>query len=477
MGGQIRKQRASGLHFFWHGSSAAEGNWMQLIRIPYKWAVFLVTVVPVLYIPERAFAIDFFPSVNLSQTTTFSWMGRVKVVENLVYVAWSEKGPNENRIVFRKSSDRGETFGPVRFLSDLGSSNQAGNLESYHLTVRDSHLYAIWSAKPDKAGSNIFFAAYDSDGQTSTPPRQLSQNDRAATRPLIAMGEKEMYVAWLSVSQESSDQHVISLTRSSVNEVNFHVPQELFIHPAPSSVSLLMAAQREVLYLCWTARTKVGEILRCTQSIDQGLTFEEPVDVTAVSGPIRFHKLIVQGSHIVIAWLESGLRAGLGRLLVAMSFDRGGSFNKPLQLSENVLSMGSVASNDREAVFTAWIEEHKGILNVVFAKSEDGGETFSEPVNISQSHGGLVQFAHLYSNSEQLIVIWKAETRDSPRKSDIFYSASTDEGVTFSPPQNLSQTAGNSTLPMMDVAGSRIYAVWVDNTPGNFEVFFSRSLP
>ncbi len=48
--------------------------------------------------------------------------------------------------------------------------------------------------------------------------------------------------------------------------------------------------------------------------------------------------------------------------------------------------------------------------------------------------------------------------------------------ATFSPPVNVSNNAGNSQIPQIAVDSSgHINMIWLDNTPGNFSVFFSRS--
>ena len=40
---------------------------------------------------------------------------------------------------------------------------------------------------------------------------------------------------------------------------------------------------------------------------------------------------------------------------------------------------------------------------------------------------------------------------------------------------SLSSTAGNSTTPQMIVTGTTVYVTWVDNTAGKFNIFFAKS--
>jgi hypothetical protein len=61
---------------------------------------------------------------------------------------------------------------------------------------------------------------------------------------------------------------------------------------------------------------------------------------------------------------------------------------------------------------------------------------------------------------------------------DVFFSRSTDAGTTFSTPQKLSNnTVTSSPLPQiaLDFLGNP-YVAWMDYSPGNPEIFFSRGV-
>jgi hypothetical protein len=72
-------------------------------------------------------------------------------------------------------------------------------------------------------------------------------------------------------------------------------------------------------------------------------------------------------------------------------------------------------------------------------------------------------------------VVW---SDDSPGNPDLFFTKSTDRGNSFSiKPINLSKNVGRSLYP--DVAVSRSnnsYIVWSDDTPGNYEVLLLRNV-
>lgn len=444
-----------------------------------SWAAsFLAMSVGLLLTVDAALALDFSAPLNLSQTPGFSWMGRVIAADERVYVVWSESGTDWAGVALRESLDRGKTFGQVHFFPGMTPSSRASGPMGLSLWASGPRLYMAWLAHRDETRNEIFFTSYDSLDQADALPHRLSDGPHRLGQPLVALDAQRIYVVWLAESLQSPGQRVIEVTWSHEKDLVFKKPQGHLAHLSSSSPSLLMAAEGGVLYLCWSERTKGGEVLRVARSADQGLTFEQPADLATSSESISPTRLIIEGSTVAVAWLESYRPTGEGgRLHVATSANRGIRFTKPVQLSANARSMVSMAVDELGSVYAVWIDGGGELPAVVFSRSDDAGKSFSSPANIFHSRGGLVQFAQFSGDRERLSVVWKAEAPEPGHKSDILYSASTDRGRTFSPPQNLSRTAGNSTLPAMAVAGSGVYAVWADDTPGNYEIFFTKSPP
>lgn len=67
-------------------------------------------------------------------------------------------------------------------------------------------------------------------------------------------------------------------------------------------------------------------------------------------------------------------------------------------------------------------------------------------------------------------------TKDTGSNSEIYFKASTDNGVTFGSSIDLSNTAGKTSgSPKITADSSHVYAVWTDATSGLTEVYFTRS--
>jgi chitodextrinase len=137
------------------------------------------------------------------------------------------------------------------------------------------------------------------------------------------------------------------------------------------------------------------------------------------------------------------------------------------------------ASND---ITIAWTDPRNGNNDVYFAKSTDGGLSFSSNVRVndlttnSQSEPDL---AVDHANPDLIHVVW-TDARTPANGPDIFYANSTDGGLSFNPSQRVNNDLTNveQTQPAIEVAPNRdVYAIWSDprTTGRGRDIYFSKS--
>ena len=118
--------------------------------------------------------------------------------------------------------------------------------------------------------------------------------------------------------------------------------------------------------------------------------------------------------------------------------------------------------------------------DVFFSRSTDGGATFSTPQNLSS---GIPAFTRLWPEigldpSGNINVVWTNEFQAQPGGPvivDAYYSRSNDGGATFSAPLNLSQDgsgAASEAAPLAVDSSGNIYVVWQRNAG---QILFTRS--
>jgi glutaredoxin len=96
---------------------------------------------------------------------------------------------------------------------------------------------------------------------------------------------------------------------------------------------------------------------------------------------------------------------------------------------------------------------------------------FGRQFDIS-SNNGTSELPQIAVQGNNIYVVWQDNT---PGNYDIFFTHSSDNGNSFAPVLNLSNNSGTSELPQIAVQGNNIYVVWQDNTPGNYDILFKRS--
>lgn len=126
-------------------------------------------------------------------------------------------------------------------------------------------------------------------------------------------------------------------------------------------------------------------------------------------------------------------------------------------------------------IHTVWVEESSGNREIIYSRSTDDGLNFPSKINISSS-AYLSTSPEIEVDSANVVyVVWEEDTASG--NSDIYFATSTDSGLTFSAPKNISNTATQSVSPAIETSsGNRIQIVWTDETVGEItQLFYANS--
>ena len=239
------------------------------------------------------------------------------------------------------------------------------------------------------------------------------------------------------------------------------------------------------VYIVWRDNSTTNEDIYFAKGSDEGLGFEEQVNLSNNLGTSAFPRIAVTEENIYATWYD--YTPGQSDIFFAKSFDEGNSFDT-INLSEN----GGVSFNPwvaayEDNVFVVWNDETPelknlkiikpenvdvalGTLDILLAQSHNGGSTF-EVSNLSDSHeNSWNPRISVYENN--VYVVWN-ERIDS--NDEIFFSASTDGGKSFSKPINISRTATLSIDAGIRASGNNIYVIWKESDVGSADIFFSTS--
>jgi hypothetical protein len=205
------------------------------------------------------------------------------------------------------------------------------------------------------------------------------------------------------------------------------------------------------------------------KSVDGGAHFSDPINLSNKGGSYS-PSVAISGTTTIVAWHD--LTATNSEIFIARSTDEGANFSSPVNISNNAgnsYEPSVVISGD--TVIVIWYDDTPGNFDIFITRSTNGGANFSNPVNISNS-AGVSGGAAIALSGATVMAAWHDDT---PGNYDIFISKSIDGGANFSTPVNFSNNAGGSYGPAVAISGSTVIVAWYDDILGNFDIFVSRS--
>jgi hypothetical protein len=132
-------------------------------------------------------------------------------------------------------------------------------------------------------------------------------------------------------------------------------------------------------------------------------------------------------------------------------------------------------------VYLIWQESITDNLNeknydIYFKKSEDQGNTFSKPINLS-NNTGFSEHPQIAVSKNGIFIVWADNTNSN--NTEIMFTKSEDNGTTFSKVINLSNNSKNSNNVEISAFDENVYVVWQDidhNNNKNSSIMFKSSL-
>lgn len=298
----------------------------------------------------------------------------------------------------------------IQLFESLNLSNEYGPSREQQLAQDNNSLYLVWNNWGD-----IRFRKSDNGGFNWAGKLTLyTGTDYGANYPVVAASQGKVYVAYY---RNTSGNSQIFLVRSTNNGQSFG--NEIQVTNAiRGAIVPQIAASGDTVVIAYEDRDiNYKYQIFLIRSVNGGLSWSAPVQVTNTSTAARWVALALRGQEIYLFWNEQ----------TGSNYDH---------------------------------------LDLMFAKSTNFGQSFSPAVNISSNQAYNARLkARVIDNSIYVAVQAKAD----PLQSDIFLYRSHNLGQTWENPVNLSQNSGNSSRPELWVernspGNHRIYVVWSDNT-------------
>jgi hypothetical protein len=392
----------------------------------------------------------FGPSVHVSgkeRSPVAQHAPRIAAAGKFVYAVWHEARNGLDNVYLAVSRDRGRKFHkPVRV-----SDNAAGRVAELFptLAARTGEIVIAWQEFADGRSDDrgrIMLARFDEKGRKRGGDLRVDDTDEGGKwLPQVALDGSVPVVAWIDERDRG--------------------PQELPL---------------EHVYAARGANGGFGANVR----VDAGA----PVALSAHLDNKWSPTLTVSGGKAYVAW--SDFRNYNWDIFFARSDDGGATFGPNVKVDdfagfERVDERPALGVDPLGRVHAAWtdLRAREPDTNIFYARSDDGGATFSPNRQLDDSKAGFDPDRDTPTNQwhpslaavgDRLFVAWQDNRLGN---NDVFFTASTDRGATFAVSERVDDTgAGHSeqSRPHLAWSGGLCHVAWEDDRHGTSDVFVAR---
>jgi hypothetical protein len=358
---------------------------------------------------------------------------------------------------FARSSDVGTTFSSKISLTDRAMVSDP------LIAAHENNVYLLWTAAGRFENiadvyDDIFFRASHDDGATFGPVINLSDNIGNSWRPQIAVSGNNVYVIW----EDYSPEKIRILLRISNDRGNTFGSLITLSSDNDKSKAPQIAVSNSNIYVVWHDSEPDDQII-LRSSTNNGTTFSKPINLrSANTGTSCCPKIAASENDVYVVWADNelgGLYSGHYNLHFRASHNRGLTFDHIINLSEIARDYKITASGRN--VYVTWtnvlpINRTMENAEAFFIRSTDNGMRFENPINLSDNEGssGNQQIA---VSDDNVYVAWVDHTLGYD---EILFRGSNDNGASFGRVINLSNSTGISVDPSIAVFGNNVYLVW-----------------
>ncbi len=224
-----------------------------------------------------------------------------------------------------------------------------------------------------------------------------------------------------------------------------------------------VAAEDDTIHLTWQDGREGAYEIYYSRALS-GDGFDAPVNLSRSTGASDLPRILVDGSSVFIVWSDN--QGGAYQVMMVRSDDGGETFSDAIRLSDGDESTGPPRiAGERGRVFVAWDQIGEISAAVMLARV---GEP---PRDLSEGRGGFLPTVATRDNL--VVVAWYTDTLVNQ---EVYVVRSDDGGASFSAPAQLSTGQERAYAPSVAIDDNGVvYIAWHDRTRGTFDIFLTVS--
>lgn len=228
-----------------------------------------------------------------------------------------------------------------------------------------------------------------------------------------------------------------------------------------------LAATGDTVHVVWCDGKNNGSAVYYKHSFDGGVTWSPDTRLTDSPSGADFPSVAVSGAIVHVVFRDTN--AGQNVSYYKRSLDAGNSWETRVSLGNyywwpSVTAAGAM-------VFVALNDNILNNSEVFFRRSTDNGVTWDSVYRISNASGRSEDPA-IAAGGGYVHLAWN-DNRTGIMQT--FYRRSSDQGVTWGPETQLTNSGVFAYCPMLSVNGSNVDLVWADRRNGTYDIYFNHS--
>ena len=357
----------------------------------------------------------------------------------------------------------GDTWSAIKRLT-----RNAGQSQYPSIAVDGSNIYVVWY-NYTPGNPEIYFKRSLDAGATWTADKRLTDSEGFSSSPSIAVDGSNIYVVWWDYDHPTGNSEIY-FKRSVDGGGTWNAKMRLTRNPGFSS-NPSIAVDGPNIYVVWEDDSPGNREVYFKRSVDGGVTWKANQRVTRNAGDSFWPSIAVDGPNIYVVWEDD--TAGKPEIYFNRSVDGGVTWKTENRLAHNAdgSSLPAIAV-DGLNIYVVWMSDTQGHSEVYFRRSGDGGASWESNQPLTQNPGNNWGPAIAVGGSN-IYVVWNDDTSGND---EIYFKRSVDGGVTWTEEKLLTKNTGLSLSPAVAADSSNVYVVWADSTPGNDEIFFKKGV-
>lgn len=196
------------------------------------------------------------------------------------------------------------------------------------------------------------------------------------------------------------------------------------------------------VYLTWWDNKTDNNEVFFASSNDGGKTFDKEINLSNAKGGSADSQVSAQGNNVYVTWWDNKTRDW--QVFSRASSNNGKTFgdsqilksvgNSPMKTIKaspsNTISVDTIVSSSGSNEYVVWWDNTTGNWDVSFAKSGDGGKTFGDTINISNSSDARSIGVRMAAEGNNVYIAWVDIDKNTGQK-QVMFRASNNNGQTF----------------------------------------------